>query len=142
MMRWLSMLVPYSLRIPYLIALFAVVGLDIVAFAVALLLAIWPPLRRIARRLAGGVIGSLPFLLFFQGLSLPVLGVIAAIPLVLWIWPDAAEIADLIATTVGFKLSLAVFATASVTGFATGWASVPALHRARPCAMRSAPAAS
>jgi hypothetical protein len=115
------MLVPYALRITYLVELSAVIVLDVTAFAVALLLAIWPPFRQTARRIAGGVIGSLPFLLFFQGLSLPLLGAIAAVPLVLGLWPDAIDIADLIAANVGFTLTLAVFVIASVTGFATGW---------------------
>jgi hypothetical protein len=101
--------------------LFGVVVFDVIALAVALLLAIWPPGRQTARRLAGGVIGSLPLLLFFQGLSLPVLGAIAAVPLVLGLRTDAANIADFIAVTVGFNLTLAVFVTASVIGFATGW---------------------
>jgi hypothetical protein len=115
------MLVPYSLRITYLVAMSVVVVLDVIVFAVALFLTIWPPFRQTARRLAGGVIGSLPFLLFFQGLSLPVLGAIAAIPLVVGLGPDAADIPDTIAVTVGFNLIMAVFVTASIGGYVAGW---------------------
>jgi hypothetical protein len=115
------MFVPYPVAFAYLLAVVALVVLGVFVLAAALVLAIWPPYRRVARRLAGGIIGSLPFLFFFQGLSLPVLVAIATIPLLLGIWPGPVDTPNQIAAMGELMLMLAVFVAASVTGIITGW---------------------
>jgi len=116
------MFVPDPLTLIYLLAMAAVVALGVIVLAAALLLAILPAYRRAARRLAGGVIGALPFALFFQGLSLPILVAIATIAALFAIWSSPAEGPSLIVATAVAGLMLAVFITASVTGIIAGWA--------------------
>jgi hypothetical protein len=120
-MQGLPMPIPYPVAFAYLLAVVAVVALDVLVLAVALVLAIWPPYRRAARRLAGGVVGSLPFLFFFQGLALPVLAAMAIIPLLLGVWSGPADTPHQIAAMGELVLGFAVFVAASVTGFITGW---------------------
>ena len=102
-----------------LLAMAVYLVLGIAALVAALLLAVWPPVRQTARWLAGGVIGSFLFLLFFQGLSLPVIVVIATFFLGVWFGPF-----NTLNMIIGFGalgLMLVVFVTASVTGLITGW---------------------
>jgi hypothetical protein len=97
------------------------VGLGVIVLAVGLLLALLPRVRRTVRWLAGGIIGSLPFLFFFQGLSLPVLVAIATVPSFLEIWSGPSDAPNMIAAICALGLMLAVFFLASITGFITGW---------------------
>src|SRR5271169_1755779 len=58
--------VPRRFAMAYLLAVAGYLVLCLIVLAVALLLTIWPPSRRTGRRMAGGVVGSLPFLFFFK----------------------------------------------------------------------------
>jgi hypothetical protein len=113
--------VPHPVGFVYLLAVAACVALGLILLAAALLLAIWPPSRPIGRRIAGGVVGSFPFLFFFQGLSLPVLVAIGTIPFLLGIWSGPADMPNMIAALGELGLMLGVFVAASVTGLITGW---------------------
>jgi hypothetical protein len=112
--------VPHPFAMAYLLAVAGYLVLGLIVLAVALLLAIWPPSRRTGRRIAGGVVGSLPFLFFFQGLSLPGLVAIGSIPFLLGIWSGPADAPNMIAALSELVLMLAAFA-ASITGLITGW---------------------
>jgi hypothetical protein len=116
------MLVPYPAAFAYALAVAVYVALGLVVFAAATLLAIWPSGRRVARWLAGGVIGSFPFVMFFQGLSLPVLATIAILLFVFGIWSGPPDGPNMFIALAGLGLMFAVFVAASVTGFIAGWA--------------------
>jgi hypothetical protein len=120
-MPWWCMSAPYIIVFAYLLAVAALVALGVLALAVALVLAIWPPCRRIARRLTGGVVGSLLFLFFFQGLSVPVLAAITIISLLLGVWSGPADTPNVTVAIGALVLGLAVFFAASVAGIITGW---------------------
>jgi hypothetical protein len=105
----------------YLLAMAVYLALCIAVLAAALLLAVWPPVRQTARWLAGGVIGSFPFLLFFQGLSLPVLVAIATVPFFLGAWSGPTDTSNMIIAFGELGLMLVVFVAASVSGLVTGW---------------------
>jgi hypothetical protein len=105
----------------YLFAMAVCLALGVIALAVGLLLAVWPRGRQTARWLAGGTIGSLLFLVFFQGLSLPVLVLIAAVPFFLGIWSGPADTPNMIIAMGALGLMLAVFLVASIAGLIAGW---------------------
>jgi hypothetical protein len=113
--------VPFPVAFAYLLGFTVYLALGLTALAVTLLLAIVPATRRAAQRIAGGVIGSFPFLLFFQGLSLPVLVAIAAIPLLLGVWSGPADGPNIIVAFGELGFMAAVFVAASVTGIVAGW---------------------
>jgi hypothetical protein len=113
--------VPSPLVVAYALTVAAHVALGIVVLATALLLAIWPSGRAIGRRLAGGISGTLPFALFFQGLSLPFLTLIGTILLLLDSWSLFANSRNIVVGLSSLGLMLAVFVIASVTGYITGW---------------------
>ena len=98
----------------YLLAVAVYLAFGVIVLAVALILSVWRRGRRTARRLAGGIIGSLPAVFFFQGLSLPVLAILAAVP-------SLVEMSGPVTFTVVSGLILAVFGAASITGILAGW---------------------
>jgi hypothetical protein len=115
------MLLPHAVILfcaPFAAVYLAVSGILLLA---ALLLAIWPSRRPTARRLAGGVVGSFPFLLFFQGLSLPVLVVIGAIPYLLGVWSAHTNTAIMVIAFAELGLMFAISVAASIIGWITGW---------------------
>ena len=116
--------VPHPFAMAYLLAVAGYLVLGLIVLAVALLLAIWPPSRRTGRRMAGGVVGSLPFLFFFQGLSLPVLVAIGSIPFFLGIWSGPADAPNMIAALSELALTLAAIVAASIAGLIRVGASV------------------
>jgi hypothetical protein len=115
------MLVSYPIAFAYVLAVAAYAALGVVVLAAALLLAIWPRGRPAARRIAGGIIGSFPFVFFFQGLSLPVLVAIWSVWFLVGMWSDAPGGPDTMLVMSGLALMLATFVAASVIGFITGW---------------------
>jgi hypothetical protein len=113
--------VPFPFVVAYVLVMVAQVALGIVVLAAGLLLTIWPSGRRTGRRLAGGIIGSFPFVLFFQGLSLPLLTVSAVISLIFGTWFGSAHSRNMVVAFGALGLMVAFFVAASVTGFITGW---------------------
>jgi len=105
----------------YLLAVAAYVAFGVFVLAAALLLALRLGSRRAARRLAGGITGSFPFLFFFQGLSLPALMAIAAVAFFLGIWDGPTYGPNVIAGFAALGMMLAVFVAASITGVIVGW---------------------
>jgi hypothetical protein len=105
----------------YFLALSAYLCFGAVALALAAALAVVPAARVMAKRLAGGVIGSYPGVFLFQALSLPVL---MALGLLIWLLNRAFQSDTVVAAAVGLTeamLILGVFAAASLAGFVTGW---------------------
>jgi hypothetical protein len=74
-----------------------------------------------ARRLAAGVIGSFPFVLFFQGLSLPILTAITIVTFIFDIWSGPANGWKLIIAEFVLALQLVIFLAGSVVGGVTGY---------------------
>jgi hypothetical protein len=105
----------------YFLALSAYLCFGAVALALAAALAVVPAARGMAKRFAGGVIGSYPGVFLFQVLSLPVL---LALGLLIWLLNRAFQSGSLVAAAVGLTealLLLGAFAAASLAGFVTGW---------------------
>jgi hypothetical protein len=120
-MRWLFMvsalpnLWPFPFGILYVLAMAAYVALSLPVIVVGLLLTIWPLCRRVGLSLVGGMVGSLPFVLFFQWLSYPI---IWATFVLLAAWPGPGSI---IVAQMGLGLIVGTFVAASATGCIAGW---------------------
>jgi hypothetical protein len=108
-------LLPFPFGIIYLLAMGAYVVLCLFVIAVGSLLTIWPLSRQAGRLLVGGMIGSVPFVLFFQWLTFPFIGITFVL---LTAWPGAGSI---IVLKLGLLLMLGIFFSASVTGCVAGW---------------------
>ena len=93
-----------------------------IGLAVCLVLAIAPPTRRTARRVAGGIVGSLAGTALLQIAVLPVIAVLWVI-----LWPvgklmgEAHGAALVIWTVVFAAATFGVFALASFFGLINGW---------------------
>jgi len=106
----------------YVIALFCYVCAAGVGLAVCAALAVVPSLRTSVRRIAGGIMGSLPGVFLFQMLSIPLLGIA-------WMlfWTVSKVIGPLEGTSqiiwnvVVIIAFVGGFAIASVVGFLVGW---------------------
>jgi hypothetical protein len=96
----------HPVALTYLFLMTIYLALGALALAIGLVLAVWPRGQETGRRLAGGIFGSLPFLFFFQCLSLPVLVAVATIAFFLGIWSGPNMIAGMPA--LGLSLGVVV----------------------------------
>jgi hypothetical protein len=115
------MLARHPLLLAYAVAMAACLAIGVIVLSGALALAIWPRARRRALRLAGGVVGACPFMLFLQGLALPIFAILAAILSILAALSGAPGEAIAIAANGTFVLGLAAFVAASVLGAVVGF---------------------
>ena len=113
--------IPFAVTVTYCLAAAVYVALACAILLIALFLSVGARTRPAARWLAGGVLGSVPFALFFQGLSLPVLVAIAFVPLLVAPWSQPGEAPLVIVELIELALMATIFVAASVTGLIAGW---------------------
>jgi len=107
----------------YAMILFAYVCFGGVALAIAVILAIAPGTRRLARRLAGGVIGSYPGVFLFQILAVPLLAAVwGACWMLRRVFPQPDNQFGAVAL-ITILFVLGIFACMSILGFITGWSA-------------------
>jgi hypothetical protein len=106
---------------PYLMALSAYIAAAAAVWVICILLAILPPTRRLARRLAMSMLASFPGVFLFQLLAFPfclaLLLLAAAVSRLLG--PESTLAGRLVVPA--FFAIMALFAAASLCGFYAGW---------------------
>jgi len=106
----------------YIVLLFAYLLAGGIGLGICLLLALFPPTRQVAARLAGGIVGSFPGVILFQVLAIPALIVMFAIFwLVLRLLGPLDGLAQIVWNVSVIASMLGMFALSSAAGFAVGW---------------------
>ncbi|WP_124950088.1 hypothetical protein [Sulfuriferula thiophila] len=108
--------------IAYFTILFIYVCIACIAVALCLIVAVSSSRRNIAKRIAGGIVGSFPGVFLFQALSMPF--VIAALLLCLGLNQVIGELSgasQVIYATLALLSTFGLFTVASITGFIVGW---------------------
>jgi hypothetical protein len=106
----------------YMMLLFAYLLVGGIGLGICSLLALLPPTRRVAARLAGGIVGSFPGVFLFQVLAIPALIVMFAIFwLVLRLLGPLDGLAQIVWNVSVIASMLGMFALSSAAGFVVGW---------------------
>jgi hypothetical protein len=108
--------------IAYFAILFIYVCIACIGLALCLIIAVSPSRRNIAKRIAGGIVGSFPGVFLFQALSMPF--VIVALLLYLGLNQVIGElsgVSQVIYATLALLSTFGLFTVASITGFFVGW---------------------
>jgi hypothetical protein len=113
----------------YWMALFTYVCFGVVVLAVAVVLALIPRTRPLARSIAGGIIGSYPGVFVFQLATIPVIGCVGILISMLSSF-DSHMASRIALALVAFIIILAL--STSLAGFFTGWSVGAAVARGTP----------
>ncbi len=106
---------------PYLTALTGYVALSVCALAIAAVLAVVPPTRSFAKKLAAGVCGSFPGVFLFQVLVVPIVMLLLLLVMAISaILPQGGNAQGVVVVGLAFLIFF-IFAGASLAGFYTGF---------------------
>ncbi len=106
---------------PYMMALSAYIAAAAVVWSICVLLALLPPTRRLARRLAMSMLASFPGVFLFQVVAFPLcLALVLLVAAVYWLLGPDSLVADRLMVP-ALLSSMILFAAASLCGFYAGW---------------------
>jgi hypothetical protein len=106
---------------PYLMALSAYIAVAAAVWGVCALLALLPPTRRFARRVALSLLASFPGVLLFQIAAFPFcLALLLLCAALFWLLGPDSHLADQLSVPVLLSI-IGLFALASLGGFYAGW---------------------